>query len=65
MRKLLKFKERILTVLDAPEEGDFFECLPNYDSYVKVILNKEIDHGYEKEVRKTYVQTGKENDFSV
>ena len=40
---IINFKGRVLTVFDAPAEGDAFRYSPNYDRWVDVILNKSND----------------------
>ncbi len=57
--KLLSFKEKVLTVLEVPEESDGFEFATNYADWVKVYLTREAEHGHkEKEVRETQVRAG-------
>jgi len=38
--KILRLGERVLTIHDTPFEWDAFKHLPNYDGWVKTILNK-------------------------
>lgn len=46
---IYSFNDKFLTVIDAPKE-EAFKYSPNYDSWIKVLLTKEIKtNGSKKE----------------
>jgi len=38
--KLFIYKEKVLTILDVPEEDDAFLYMPLYDGWIEEIFNK-------------------------
>ena len=48
-KRILKFGEKILTVIDAPLEQDNFDYSPNFACWIEAFLTKEQDERQREE----------------